>query len=594
MLIDTITSIPNDVISTQLDKVQLPFFAQNWFMLAANLIPLFVVWILLLIVMTRISYAKKLGTRLEEDCGYEYLEHESSRYHIQQEYNKYKTLFSAIMNILLVPIILITFLAIYEGYVLLCTSLNTPTEWTYAIVALSTLISLITVWSIQVSTWKSVTSSIKYNVLISSSRIKKINAMTNGMFITLGLFLSGTYIWFTYKQIGSRFMYYFVATLAIAILTPYLFEKMHRLHNNAIVPYSSKVQEINEYLSRLLNSNDNKLIEKYLMNNIRRLNPDDQTNTLVDNKKYKDYLFAYLMHKNGKETFSASGDHHLVSLGTLKSRLKSIYMSSIRSSNVIEFNADLRAVQERLQSKATITQLSYTELSCLLRFNMFNMLYESAGLKIPTIETLFSYVPFELRNIAIDKATIRNIIKAYSDEDLANRLDQAEKPWTAGQLLTELLLVYSNDKYKAVDVFLCICLNMTNYDLSKTVDLSKLSGKIMDLQSSMSTYETNNLYTVLTLVRNTIDKFTEELPLHTLQRYMAQLRNMSESMKRHTSKLTYTILITTIVMVVIISFYIFHTIYTKSGELFSVIVVVTLLLTLLSSSLYVWIGGGIK
>lgn len=588
-------------------KKDLPFPLKSYVLTPATVVPIIVAWILMVIIMTHVSYGKRLGVRLENDCGVEHLENETTRYYINKAYNERKQVIPAITNVMLVSALLLTAATLFEVYLIYKRVYDVSGfapvniflhRYMYYAAAVMIIATILGMWIRHNILWKKISSSIKYGVIIPPSTIKELKALYLSMMFLVARIDIGFFTLFAYYDIMNiRLLLFAIVSTLLFTIIYFTSEKILNLHNNVIAPYTSKTKEVNDTIVALLKTNDARTIERYLLNNIKRSNPSDTTVTLTETNKYKDSYYQYMMHKNGKESFSDTGNSQTVALSTIKNKLRYIYMTSIRSIPVVDFNSDITNIMENIEKRRLPTPIVLfdSEISRLVRFHVFNLIYEGNGFTLPDVETLFRYVPLSLRNVIIESYIISDVIGMYTSgvpEGFVARFVDTSRSWTAGEIMSELLM-YVEDKYQAADIFITICLNMRNFDISTSIDLGKLSDKVIDLQNTMSTYESNSIYTVLTLVRNEITKLLEDLPLRDLQRKMAALRNMDNTVMKYTSEFTNSVFWMSVVIAFILAFFVFHFLYKLGGDSFTVVIVSGVLFTFVASALYSWFIGGV-
>lgn len=585
--------------------IRLPTLSQTPMLITVTLIFVVTVWILLLIIATRLNHAKNVGVRLEEDCGYEYLENESKRYNINKEYKKFKHYFKIISYLMIFPWLIIFVAAIYEAFLVyrvIGGEFEAPKKvnilyrlWVYMLYAFVMLASFVSVWIFQATVWESFAHAIKYDIPISKSIITKIRSSYISMATLLGFFIVSMLVLFVYANIQSRMLHYVLVAFVLTIVTAYLFTKIYQLHNNAIVPYNKKISEINETIKVNLEGSSGKVIERYLLANMRRSNPNDKTESLINNKSKEGTYYQYIMHKNGKESFTESGNSQTMPLENIKERLSRIYLNKIAISS---FGSDITTIESTLSSGTTVSAYEFGDISFRVRFHMLNLLYSHVGINVPTLETLYSKLPYALRITKLNTNDVSNTLKLYKDlpSTVIPALEkQQSNVVTVEQVQSVLMQEYdTKNKERAADALLCVCLKATNFDKFTYVHLGGLSSAVVELQSTMSSYGTKNVYTILNMMRTNIDKLMEELPLRKLQKLMAEIRNLTPKVEGATTSFASTVIGVSAMMMVFLAFMLFHYMYKSAKGTFSVFIAAAVLAVFVVSAWYSWIVGNIK
>lgn len=595
--------IDGDTIKNNGVKVaDLPFLATNRAIIGASVLPIIIVWIILTILVSSITYSRTLGKRLQENCGVEYMENESMRYQVYRAYKANKNLLPVSTNVLLVSVIFLYVAASYEAYKLTAVADITVWRWiklfhVFVIFAIFTVLSFISTWIAQLAGWSKVMKAIKYDVDIPKKTRDAVTIPYSIMFSTLSTFILVMFAIFRYCGVQSRMLYYFVPMIVIWVFGQFYLNRLVSLHNQAIAPYVKKKQQINKDIQEKLQGNDGTVLQRYLLANIRRADPESQVDNLKDNKQFQNVYADYLIHRNGKESFSETGDNELVSLATVKKELQPIYLYTVNA-DTTKFNADIQKINELLITKKVPEQLGFTDLSFQMRFAMFNLFYTFAGYTpIPSMATLHSSAPFPLRDMDINITVVQNTLKNYQrlPESIKKELIDTTPTtrMTAGQLLNKLVLAFET-KDMGVDAFLCVALMSNWFDQRTMINLSQMSERIMDMQNALSSYERESTYTLLTMIRTSIDNVRAKIPTRKLQTDMAGLRNLDKAFMSTTSSFINSVLWISATVVILVAFLLFHIAYRMGKSMVTVGSISFVLFVFVASAWYSWFMGNIK
>lgn len=577
---------------------KLSFISSNKFLLVATLIPFVVIWIILVHVVSKLIYAKAVGERLQDSCKFEYMENETVRFKITRTYQQYNYLLSKVAPMLfLIPIGFIYIASVEETFRIMRHSVFSSNSLLLKVIGAIILVIYVALPLSSGLTFVILNSkaSTKYNVPLKDKALQLANnLMYSSLFVAYVL----AFALFMYLKISSRIILFVLGIVFTWIVSAMYLKNLHGMYNGTIVPYEQKTKEVNTLIHEKRSSGD-AMLDRYFLTNIRRAHPKETIDSLGGDTKYKDKLYAYLMHRNGDETFSLSGASHVVSMRTIKEKCKHYYLMSIRTSEA-DFNSDIKTIEAAVTNKSNIPSLSYTPLSFHVRFYMFNLLYQNAGMKLPSIQSMNVNVslPSQIGNLNIDSMTLRTVLKKYVPypSAIVNVFgDNAPvKKWTASEVLSELLRGGYNSNEEAIDAFLCVLLHVSNFDDNTMIDLKKFKAKINELQDTLSNFEPASVYAIFSRVANKVDGLIETLPLRTLQRNMAELRNMNAPMIRATNQLTNLVFWASVAIIVAVSFVIFHFIYKRAKDITCIIFTGSVLIVFFVAAWYSWVMGNIK
>jgi hypothetical protein len=237
-----------------------------------------------------------------------------------------------------------------------------------------------------------------------------------------------------------------------------------------------------------------------------------------------------------------------------------------------------------LNEKPTITNIHYSNISSLVRAEVAKLLYSAMGVDLTD-------------GITIARETITWVIGRYvsAPQGMVNKFsDKAE--YTIAEINTIFETSYYEAKkpwMQAKDLLMCICLRMNNYDL-KSVDVSKLIDKLIEMQANMSSHERVSMYTVMTLVRTALERLLEKQPMRTLQVNMAKLRSLNKPMQTAYSEFINMIFWISVIIIFVLSFFVFHFIYNLARDITTVLISAIVIIVFTISALYSWFIGNVK
>lgn len=588
--------VENDVILSGSDNnrlAKLSFISSNKVIGLATFLPFVAIWIMLVHIVINLNYAKMIGARLQDNCKSEYMENETVRYQLAQTYKKYNYfLFKVAPMLFLIPVGIMYIAFTEELYKLTTLPTILANDILYKVVFVTLVIFIgLPYAAIFLNIFGINHLLVKYNVEMKYKRTRLINNLmyTSIMFAYVIVFLL-----FSYLHVSSRVLYFMLGIAIIWIVSSIYLSRLHAFYNTGVLPYEKKVNEVNA----LIKDRKDAMLERYFLTNIRRAHPNETIDNLNSNSKYNEKLYAYLMHRNGNETFSLAGTSHVVSLRTLKNAIRYYYLMPIRSSDP-DFTTDMNAIEVSIQSKSGISSYSFASLSFQLRYHMFNLLYQNAGLKLPNIDAIPSSLPSSVRNWSIDGKFLRNVLEKYQPyPDAVSGKFGANAPvrsWNAADILSELIRGNGYDKQDTtIDVFLCVLLQDEKYDDSIMIDLKMFKTKINKVQDTLSNFEKASVYSVLTRVSSKIDELIEYQPLRTLQRNMAELRNMNAPMIRGANGLINAVFWASVAIILAVSFTVFHFMYKHAKDLTGILFAGIVLILFVICALYSWIMGNVK
>lgn len=321
----------------------------------STILSFIIAWILLSVLATGFSNAKKLGERLQAMCGAEYMEIESDRHAIHAQYNKQVRLFIAALTLMslaglcLMLTVLFTFIRIYWEE-----TDETMKNIKRVVIGISAVVILgyIAAWISEGSTvWKKLNVMIKNQSAISPKVTKMLKQYTIAMSTMLlvcvvGVVVSiGFYFYTAYtaadttdaktaaETAAKSAIVVYAVCISIAVLIVVskmlLASDVVSFTNKAFTPYNRVTEALNAQISSMLRKPETKVaMETYLRQNIHRIHPKLEVDPILNpdtNDPYKNKYYLYVEHRGGNETVQAIENTKRISLRTLKGLLGKYY-----------------------------------------------------------------------------------------------------------------------------------------------------------------------------------------------------------------------------------------------------------------------------
>lgn len=601
-----------------------------------TVITFLIIWVLLLVIITRLIRSRDLGDRFQFLCGQEHMEIETARYHIYRAYydGKLKSYFTGINTLLVIVIMLVMF--------------RLPIEF-------FTIMSKIPVIAKNVSSQKSGVTD-KYDFVESKKYWIAFKAVYVFLYAAVLAFLI-TYLWLYNKNnyiksqitelnatywtafgafvmanaLAAFFLYYrcgiratgfigIIITVTLLFIITYTYNiSVVNFTTNVIDKYESVTNNltkaIKDQIPDTVQSSQPNEMKDYLIRNIQRSNPSFNPDTLQNAKAVKSYkdLFAYMMHRNGKEAITYDSANNRINLDVMKTKLDRFMYEDLTN-----FNSDLmKRLQTRTYSLPTNRFFYTSPINKAIRTFLIEAIYQKASTQTGNLtldntnivnvinnyrgfeqSTCFNYTGTNYSSTNIKKSITGNFLntqkyKIYSKdvdpeetsvEEILNNL--VKKPFESS---ASLKIICDNEQKE--DLLSCMAWMSTDNNLIG-IDYNKV---ISHLRSKQSSYAYNSsMYNVIETVIALINELVKETNPLNISDKMMELRSLDDGMRTHTNNLISQVFWMSFCLIALFMFIVFHYLYLKYGDTFRIIISGLLILAITIVTVYSWAMGNMK
>lgn len=584
-------------------------------MIGALCIFLIVLAVLLLTTLLRFIKARHMGSLSKSQCGKEYMERETQRYYIYQEYDKVKYQTAAINIILLTCMFVVfayiainsffIFSAIWKVYENIDVAegethsrLNRIlfSRKTYIIFVLFFVASVISTYIPAWTTW------------IYNKQLKHNTGMTNRQYNSV----LKPFLTFVFVFSFSLFIMFFLIgiktnmfSMAIVLLLLYgavtLFTMYFtRFHNQVIVPYAKYSGDLNLYLTNFVNGSTeiSGKVKSYITENIKRSDPNIN---VPDVTKYKDQYYSYAIHnENGSESFDKGGASSSVSVATFKSTFAELFNAvPITTTDESQFNTQINKIKYP-SGNTDYTKYANENYNVLMRKYLVDLAYTDEQKSKGVI--MGSDIVYVCTKYSIDTTSIQNIFKTnneyklYDDEYQQLRAGDFDRP-SVYRILNEMHQRGTITNQQTVDdIMHILLLKMTIYNTA-SINLKTAIDKIESIKDTLSYENPVSLYAVMEKLQTMIEEYmNKNLSDSKFEQKMSNLRSIDGSIKTHMDKMINFMFALTAIVFVISLFTIFHKIYHNEDykDQFVLWLPLSLILMIICVTIYSWVTGNMK
>lgn len=477
----TVKYLEDKIVGNEAVKVEVETPHTNikgWVYVTVSII-FIIIWVLLLVIITKIGNASRLGSRFQEECGKEYMERETARYYIYKAFTEdggngiVQGSFKAIGALLFLIICIILFFITFEYNVVNSavenvlnksstvnvikqlgeslwkftpndTSKQTP-YWIHIFNITGTdpttlagkwyvyypFMGYFVPWALTSIFYIVVISMfITYLSLVYNTRRSKLvnrNGTSDKDEAMRGVFWTGFSLCALYcMSLIYIYSYYKIRTniilLSILLIVMLLaFYYITRYYNNwryrAITIYDDIKNDLNNSIKEIVNSND---IEKANIKN-------DMTNYIARNIRLTfpdDKNVINTINKYADEYYSFmmhtldnkdNDESDKINVGTLKKLLNKYMNHSINTSNVSVYENSLRTISDLGASLDDLTNIQTSDFHIELRQHLVDCIYKQV------IDN-----PTQLQNVTIKDDKIKEVIRIYTFTESESKLNLRE------------------------------------------------------------------------------------------------------------------------------------------------------------------------
>lgn len=368
-----------------------------------------VAWIMLVVTVRKMSLLMMIGTRSQEECGKNYMEHETARNKLYIEYTGQIGTFLKVISNLLITIIGLAFLAFIAHLInnlftlfskykkdssnMTCEDTFTPNKRLIYILLLGAIILTLTVlYIVYIQQNTQFKFEAKYNDAIK--KIPLAGRVSVTTLLSIAFITAIILIIYMNKIIETTMtpLIVWIILLTIAFIFIYMMNiNTIKINNQFVLPYGSATKNINENINVLrdLTCNEcvvkeggtkiNEWMNRMLSRNIKRVHPEEENGdpaTLLDSSQENGYLntlYAYLEHALGQELKELPSSVTRANDARIEIRKKMRYL---RHHN----NDMLNPVKSFVSQITSITLI----IVAIFTFMLFHFIYQ----KYPTATTV--------------------------------------------------------------------------------------------------------------------------------------------------------------------------------------------------------------
>ena len=372
-----------------MDKTEFGLEVLTFILLAIGFILMLIAFMMLAALVYRLDDVRLLGESSQRECGVNYMEYETARYKLLQEYRKKKAdkKFHSVKKIMFAGLSLVVggliVITGINGFLLKGTNLSGVLQFMIG-VSFVLGIAIFSMWiAVLGSSKKTITSQYNDNQQIQQKRTKKYLALLTALmaimvsFCVLTIILQGT------MEVQTTNIYIALVLTVFMFVFLYFVEKYHyRIYFEFIKPYEMLSQQVNTPIANLVADTRNRMpsgpysgkpvkvwMEQLIANNIRRVHPGTESGSAeLILAGYGDKYWAYLENQQGKELYELPGNRYV---NENRDRVR-LYMREMRAKNA-EYMKPVRSFTR------AIRLLVFT-----LIFLLIFMLYHWAYMKQPS------------------------------------------------------------------------------------------------------------------------------------------------------------------------------------------------------------------
>ena len=372
-----------------MDKTEFGLEVLTFILLAIGFILMLIAFMMLAALVYRLDDVRLLGESSQRECGVNYMEYETARYKLLQEYRKKKAdkKFHSVKKIMFAGLSLVVggliVITGINGFLLKGTNLSGVLQFMIG-VSFVLGIAIFSMWiAVLGSCKKTITSQYNDNQQIQQKRTKKYLALLTALmaimvsFCVLTIILQGT------MEVQTTNIYIALVLTVFMFVFLYFVEKYHyRIYFEFIKPYEMLSQQVNTPIANLVADTRNRMpsgpysgkpvkvwMEQLIANNIRRVHPGTESGSAeLILAGYGDKYWAYLENQQGKELYELPGNRYV---NENRDRVR-LYMREMRAKNA-EYMKPVRSFTR------AIRLLVFT-----LIFLLIFMLYHWAYMKQPS------------------------------------------------------------------------------------------------------------------------------------------------------------------------------------------------------------------
>lgn len=567
-----------------------------WFWIILLGIIFAVSWLLLVVVAINFSIAKKKAERSQAICGSEFMEIESERHAIKTEYEKnMKLLTPAMIMLSLTSLVMMCYAYfIYVSAVKKGQSFKNHIYVTenmiVLIVSVILFLACLSLWLSEIVALSKLSRQIKLQSTISASWMKKItqfNIALSTLNVGLVCILLGVNI-YLHKTMNTDkpdiqwipYISLIVFGIIILITKVLLGFNVQSLTNKAIVPYTQKTSEVDTKITQMLRKPQTRLpVQAYLRNNIHRMDPNlqvDPTLNAESNDPFIRKYYLYIEHRGGRETVPGLDSTKRISLQTLKSLLGRFYTYNFPNANNTT-EAELSAIPAITDDALKTKPIYYTPQAKAIREWIYNVMLGTRNQE----------------DIRFNKREFLAAVARYSPQ-----LDNAFGTvlLNMNQSDAEINVAYFKANINAGNAPALPQDSLQDVVSTMLLHTDAYNGVEVDMNDLLLNLAANT--TINSVVKDAINKelalYQDSSVMSSLQSKMRELRNLSPVMKSETNKLIRQIFWTTMVIVVITGFALFHIVYNKYKDhnaIMTMMIALFMILLIVGFAIYHWIAG---
>lgn len=578
--------------------------------------------VLLVISLFKFMKARQMGDLAKSQCGKEYMERETQRYYIYKEYRNIKYQL-AIINVLLLTCMFVIFayVAIQSFFIFsVVWKLYNVVEnkgiqskpfvkffirngwkglyWWFTIFFVAAVISTYIGSS---TTWRE-NKQLKHETRMSN---KQFNQVFKPFLVFVFVYLFVLWIWYKALSLKTNIIYMimfmFLLYGAVALFT----KKFTGFHNDVIVPYSKYANELNGYLSGLVDKTDqmSKKVKEYLSNSIRR---SDTSVGVPEITKYKDEYYSYAIHNDGgNETFNSGGTTTSITLATFKKNIVTLFNANNIENDAKNFNTQLSEIKYP-DGNVTYTNYATGHFNILIREQLVRILYtKDQEARSVIMGNVVSAVINNYADTAFG-AGAKNLVKESFKSDTEYLLfDDEYQYMRAGDFgQTTVLRILNEAHHKGSiikqssvdDIMNILLLEMNQFD-NTSINLKTILGKVEEIRDTYSFENAVSFYNVMDKLYDVITSYMNKNVSDTnLESKLSNMRSVDGPMKENMAGMIKFMFILTSTLFITGLFLIFHKLY--HHEVFhdhiALWLPLSIILLIICVSLYSWITGNMK
>lgn len=267
-----------------------------------GIVILAVAFIIMFVAYSKMMFACNLGRRKQETCGLEYMEAETIRYEFHKTYNSsVLNLIKAAWIMLMVSATLMIVAYISSTMIVMFTSSNKLMQVPHLIIGLILMGCVLSV-TIKLSMDRSlkVMESLQFGQIDSTER-KRLLGMLSGMLVASLLVMWTVAFWMMTKGGDSKLMLpvlLIAASLTLIVPAAILVYKVNIDLFNVNGSYAAAANGMVKFLQSNFTTDIRTMLNNYLLQNIKRMEPNRVDTDAVPNDAYK-----FVEHKDSQTMF---------------------------------------------------------------------------------------------------------------------------------------------------------------------------------------------------------------------------------------------------------------------------------------------------